>query len=128
MPMKTLYSTALVFIALSTVIICQFTRKEPNFRGIELENGVRSDKQWPASILNKRRSRAKKSRKKKARDPDVTTIDLESEEIEEVESFDEDVETVQKNGVGTGGGLTGSGLQQYADAAKVGGLCRFFCA
>ena len=113
---------------MSSVVICQILRKQPDLSDVELENGAGSDKHWPASILNQKRRRRKKSRKKKARDPDMTSNDLEDEEIEEVESFDEDVETVQKNGVGTGGGLTGSGLQQYADAAKVGGLCRFFCA
>jgi hypothetical protein len=67
---------------------------------MELEDGARSDKHRPASILNKKRR--KKSRKKKARDPDVT-IDLESEEVEEVESFEEDIAALRMDRVGTGG-------------------------
>ena len=107
---------------MASVVICQFTRKEPELRDIELEDGARSDKHWPSSILNKRRKRRKKSRKKKARDPDLTTVDLESEEIEEVESFEEDITTLQKDGVGTGGGDSGSGLQQqHVDVPKVSG-------
>jgi len=108
----------LVIIAVSTVVICQFTRKDPDLRSIELENGTRSDKHWPASILNKRRRSRKKSRKKKAKDPDVTTIDLESDEIEEVESFEDDMAPLQKDSVGTWDGVSGIGLQQNVDVPK----------
>ena len=114
---------------MSTVVICQFTRKKPDLRGIELENDPRSDKHWPASILNKKKRRRKKSRKKKARDPEVTTIDSEGEEIEEVESFEEDMAPLQKNSLGAeGGGFSGSGpRQQPVDVPKVGSLCRILC-
>lgn len=117
-------TTVLVIIAVSTVVICQIIRKEPDLSGIELENGASSDKHWPASILNQRRRRRKKSRKKKARDPDVTTNDLESGEIEEVESFDEDLAPLQKDSAGTKGGVSEGGvtesvtvtvLQQHVD-------------
>jgi chemotaxis response regulator CheB len=110
--------TVLVIIAVSSVVICQIIRKEPDLSGIELEleNGARSDdKHWPASILNKRRRRRKKSRKKKVRDPDVITIDLESGEIEEVEIFEEDMATLQKDGVGMEGGVSESELQQHVN-------------
>ena len=110
--------TVLVIIAVSTVAICQFTRKEPDIRNIELEDGGRSDKHWPASILNKRRRRRrKKGRKKKVKDPDVTTIDLESDEIEEVE-FEEDIPPLEMGGVSEGG--------RHVDIPKVSGLCRIF--
>jgi hypothetical protein len=99
------YSTAVVIIAVSTVAIC--TRKQHNQRSIELDDDTRSDKHWPTSISNKRRRRRKKSRKKKTRDPDVT-IDLESEEIEEVESFEEEIPPLKMNGAGTKG-VSGSG-------------------
>ena len=108
-----------------TVAICQFNRNEPDFRGVELEAGARSGKNWPASISNKRRRRRKKTRKTKARDPDVT-INLESEEVEEVESFEEDVAPLQIDGVSTGGG-TGSG-KQHVDVPKVSGSCRILCS
>ena len=111
-----------------TVSICQCSRNEPDLRGIELEeNGARSDKSWPASISNKRRRRRKKSRKTKARDPDVT-INLESEEIEaeEVESFEDVIEPLRMDGVGTGGGSR-SEQQQHVDVPKVSGSCRILC-
>ena len=110
-----------------TVSICQCSRNEPDLRGIELENGARSDKNWPASISNRRRRRRKKTRKTKTRDPDVT-INLESEEIEaeEVESFEEDIQPLRMDGVGTGGGSRIE--QQHVDVPKVSGLCRIlFC-
>lgn len=112
--------TVLVIIAVSTVAICQLTRKEPDLRNIEPESGVRSDKHWPASILNKRRRRRKKSRKKKAKDPDMTTI--ESEEIEVIEFEEEDI---AMDGVGTVG-VSDSGRQ--VDVPKVSGFMFEFCA
>jgi hypothetical protein len=54
----------------------------------------------------------------KARDPDVTIINLESEEIEEVESFEDDAATLQMDDVGTGS------EQQHVDVLKVSGLCQ----
>ena len=90
-----------------TVTICHFSRNEPDLRSRGLEDGDRSVKSWPASISNKRRRR-KKARKTKARDSDVT-INLESEEIEEVEIFEEDVAPLR-----------------VVDVPKVSGLCRIF--
>jgi hypothetical protein len=109
---------ALVIIAVSTVVIRQYTRKKRDLRSIGLEHNARSDKNWPTSILNKRKRRRKKSRKKKAKELDVTTIDLESDDIEEVESFEDDMAPLQKDGVGMGVGVSGSELQQHVDVPK----------
>jgi hypothetical protein len=51
----------------------------------------------------------------------VTVVDLKSEEIEEVESFDEDIPPLKLNGVGTGG-VPGSGQWQHVDFPKVSDL------
>lgn len=122
---KTITLTVLVIIAVSSVAVCQFTRRESDLHGIELEDGSRSDKHWPSSILNKKKRRRKKNRKTKAREPDVTNY-LEGEEVEEVESFEEDN---MVNNVGMGG-VSGSGQQQqqqqHTDVPKVSGLCRIF--
>ena len=120
------YSTALIVIAVSTVVIRQFVRKERDLRGIELEHDARSDKKWPTSMLNKRRRRRKKSRKKKAKGSDETTIDLESNDIEEVESFEDDMAPLQKDGEGMGAGV--SGQQQHVDVPKVSVINVKFCA
>ena len=55
------------------------------------------------------------------------TIDLESEDTEEVESFEEDMAPLQKEGVGSGG-VSGSLQQQHVDVPKVSDLCRILCA
>ena len=98
---------------MSTVVIRELTRKEPDLCGIELENGAGSDKHWQAPNFNKRRKGRKKSRKKRARDLDVTTIDLESGEIEE------DMAPLQKDDAVTEGGVSGRGLQQHVDVPEV---------
>lgn len=43
----------------------------------------------------------------------MTSNDLEDEEIEEVESFEEDVAPLQKDSVGTESSVSESGLQQH---------------
>lgn len=96
-----------------TVAICQYIRNDPDRCVIEVEDGARSDKRWPASISKKRRRRRKKNRKTK------------SEEIEEVESFEEDMAPLQMDAVGTGGGLGSE--QLHVDDPKVSGLCRILC-
>jgi len=102
---------AIVIIAVLTVVAWQSNREKIDLRGLELEDGTRSDSNCPASIKNKRKRRRKKARKAKARDPELATdgIDLEGEEIEEVESFVEDTD------VGTG---SVSGSEQYLDIPK----------
>jgi len=89
---------AIVIIAVLTVVVCQFNRENPDFRGVELEDAARSDSNLPAPITNKRKGRRKKARKAKGRDLEVAIngINLEGEEIEEVESFEDDTD------VGTG--------------------------
>jgi hypothetical protein len=46
---------------------------------------------------------------------------LESDDIEEVESFEDDMAPLQKDGVGRGAGVSGGGLQQHVDVPKVSG-------
>lgn len=56
------------------------------------------------------------------------TIDLESEDTEEVESFEEDMAPLQKEGVGSGGVSGSLQQQQHVDVPKVSDLCRILCA
>lgn len=116
----------IVIIAVLIVVVWQSNRERTDPCGIELEDGARSGSNWPALLMNtrERKRRRKKARKTKARDPDVNTneIDLKSEEIEEVESFEEDMASLRMDAVGTGS-VIGSG-QQHVDVTKVSDLCR----
>lgn len=77
-----------------TVVVCQFNREKPDFRDVELEDAARRDSSLPAPSTNKRKGRRKKARKAKGRDLEVAIngINLEDEEVEEVESFEDDRE------------------------------------
>ena len=83
-------SIVIVIIAILTVVVCQH-RKKTNFCDGGLENGARGDGNL-VSISRKRKNKRKKGRKMKIASNETN---LEREDIEEVESFEDDTTPVR---------------------------------
>lgn len=83
-------SIVVMIIAVLTVAVCQH-RKKTDLCDEELENGARGDRNL-VSISRKRKRKRKKGRKKKIASNETH---LEREDIEEVESFEDDTTPVR---------------------------------